>query len=60
MKLNNITPLKAIRLKCIDCCNGNKNEVKKCPIKNCPLYIFKLGKTQKDKEVDTQEELDKR
>jgi len=36
--------LKAIRMKCLDCSAGNSNEVKLCPIKDCPLYKYRLGK----------------
>jgi hypothetical protein len=44
MKLE--TQLKeAIRKKCIDCC-GSLSEAKRCQIKDCPLYPFKLGKTK--------------
>ena len=39
-----LTPVKAIRLKCIDCSGGVLNEVKNCVVKNCPLYLFRLGK----------------
>lgn len=38
------TPLKAIRAKCIDCCCGDKNEVKLCPCTDCPVYPFRFGK----------------
>ena len=37
------TPTEAIRLKCLDCCNNSKNEVKLCPIVKCPLYSYRLG-----------------
>ena len=44
-KEGNITsPLKAIKLFCIDCCGGSFQEVKKCPCKKCPLYNFRVGK----------------
>lgn len=39
---------KAIRLKCLDCCCGNSLEVRKCTIKSCPLYDFRMGKTPKE------------
>ena len=39
---------KAIRLKCIDCCCGNTAEVRKCPVTNCPLWRFRMGKEIKD------------
>lgn len=43
------TTLKAIRLKCLDCCCGSANEVKLCPIKDCPLYTYRLGHDPKRK-----------
>lgn len=40
---NRISPLRAIRLKCLDCCCGSSNEVKLCTALNCPLYPFRDG-----------------
>lgn len=37
-------PVKAIREKCLDCCNGSTLEVKECTCENCPIYPFRLGK----------------
>jgi len=31
----------AIRKNCIECC-GSRTEAKKCKIKSCPLYKYKL------------------
>lgn len=39
-----ITPIKAIKAKCLDCCYGQREEVKLCPAKDCPLWQFRLGK----------------
>lgn len=39
-----MTPLKAIREKCLDCMCGQAQEVKLCPCDDCPLYPFRLGK----------------
>lgn len=44
MEEKHTTPLKAIRLKCLDCCCGSAHEVKLCPASSCPLYTFRLGK----------------
>lgn len=33
-------PLQAIRAKCLECSGGIKAEVYKCPIQDCPLWIF--------------------
>lgn len=38
------TPIKAIKAKCLDCCCGDKGEVKACTAANCPLWCFRLGK----------------
>ncbi len=38
-----LTPVKAIRLKCIDCSGFQEKEVKECVCKNCPLYPYRLG-----------------
>ena len=38
-----ITRSKAIRLKCLDCCGGQANEVRLCPCLDCPLWNYRLG-----------------
>lgn len=43
MEEKRISPLRAIRLKCLDCCCGSSNEVKLCPADRCPLYPFREG-----------------
>jgi len=42
--MRKMTPCKAIRLKCLDCSCGSSNEVKLCPILDCPLYPYRFGK----------------
>lgn len=44
MQDKTISPLRAIRLKCLDCCCQQRNEVKDCTAANCPLFNFRLGK----------------
>lgn len=39
-----MTPLKAIRAKCLDCMCGQNAEVKSCPCEGCALHPFRLGK----------------
>lgn len=39
-----MTPIKAIRAKCLDCCCNMANEVKLCPITECSLYPYRMGK----------------
>lgn len=43
-----MTPLKAIREKCLDCCCGQPKEVKLCPVTKCPLYEFRFGHTKRE------------
>ena len=37
-------PVKAIRLKCLDCSGGSSAEVAQCAITTCALYPFRLGR----------------
>lgn len=39
-----VTPMKAIRAKCLDCSCGSSNEVKLCPVTSCPLFPFREGR----------------
>lgn len=39
-----LSPVKAIKIKCLDCSGGVKKEVRECIIQDCPLYTFRLGK----------------
>ncbi len=38
-----LTPLKAIRAKCFECCSNNKAAVRGCSITECPLFSYRLG-----------------
>lgn len=38
------TPIKTIRKKCLDCTGGQYKQIKYCPIINCPLYPYRMGK----------------
>ena len=39
-----LTPVNAIRAKCLDCSCNQTKEVTECPVKNCSLYPYRLGK----------------
>jgi len=39
-----MSPLMAIRARCLDCCSFQYAEVNRCPVKDCPLYHFRSGK----------------
>ncbi len=39
-----VTPMKAIRAKCLDCSGGSPKEVRLCLIHTCSLYPYRFGK----------------
>ncbi len=39
-----VSPMKAIRLRCLDCCNQQQSEVRKCTAVKCVLWPFRMGK----------------
>ena len=39
-----LTPMKAIRLKCLDCSAGSHTEIRLCVINTCPLHPYRFGK----------------
>ncbi len=45
------TPLKSIRLKCVDCMGGIQKEIELCPIEDCSLYLYRFGKNPSRKGV---------
>ena len=38
-----MTPLKAIRLKCLDCTCDQPGEVRACPSESCALWPYRMG-----------------
>jgi hypothetical protein len=38
------SPIRAIRLKCLDCTCGSQKEIEACPIVKCALHPFRFGK----------------
>ena len=44
-----LTPVKAIRAKCLDCTCNQPVEVRLCTVEKCPLYPYRMGhRPQKD------------
>lgn len=41
--MSHLTPIKAIRAKCLDCCGGQRQEVKFCGAKDCPIWPYRHG-----------------
>ena len=38
-----LSPLKAIRAKCLDCVADQPSVVRLCPSENCPLWPYRMG-----------------
>jgi len=41
--MKRLTPIKAIRAKCLDCSGGQPSEVRRCGIEDCPLLPYRFG-----------------
>ena len=52
-----LTPMKAIRQKCLDCCNGQYKEVRLRTVKNCPLYEYRNGHRPKGEQLTIKDDL---
>lgn len=37
------TPMTAIKMKCLECCNWSHNEVTNCKIHDCALWAYRKG-----------------
>ncbi len=51
-----LSPLKQIRLKCLDCCCGSSHEVKLCTSLSCPLWKLRFKKTRPKQVIFTREQ----
>ena len=49
--MKRLTPLKAIRAKCLDCSGGQPSEVRECPDTECSLYPYRFGKNPNRKGI---------
>ena len=47
-----LTPIKAIRAKCLDCTCNQYSQVKLCTITDCALYPYRLGRRPLKVEVE--------
>jgi len=47
-----VSPMKAIRYKCLDCCQFQFNEVKMCSDERCPLYPYRFGRQPKEDDLN--------
>ena len=42
-----LSPLKAVRQKCLECSGGSSHEVLTCILTDCPLWPFRFGRRPK-------------
>ena len=50
-----VSPLRALRLKCLDCCNESSQEVRLCTAVDCPSWPFRMAKNPWRRKLDPQE-----
>ena len=50
-----LTPIKAIRAKCLDCMAQQVQEVRLCIDGKCPLYPYRMGHRPKNEQEPTEE-----
>ena len=50
-----VSPLRALRLKCFDCCNDSAQEVRLCTAVGCASWPFRMGKNPWRRKLDPQE-----
>lgn len=48
--IKKLTPMKSIRLKCLQCCCNQPKEVRLCTVKTCALYPYRMGRRPKPEE----------
>jgi len=46
-----LTPMRALRAKCLDCSGGSAMEVKYCVISECPLWVYRFGRRPENVEA---------
>lgn len=42
-----LTPMKAIRKKCLECSGGSAKEVRECKVRTCALFAYRSGEKPK-------------
>jgi hypothetical protein len=52
-----LTPVKAIRAKCLDCTSSQPEEVRNCTIKTCALWPYRFGKRPARPSMDAFQEV---
>lgn len=52
-----LSPIAALRARCLDCCGGSAQEVRYCTARKCPSWPFRMGQSPwREKRVLTPEQ----
>jgi hypothetical protein len=51
--LRRLTPLRAVRSKCLDCSGYQASEVQLCTVRSCPLFPYRRGGRPTEEDLDT-------
>jgi len=54
---DSLTPVKAIRQKCLECSNWQPKEVRLCPIGDCAIFPYRFGTDPSRKGIDVAKNL---
>jgi hypothetical protein len=46
-----LTPIKAIRAKCMDCTCNQPKEIRECTVTRCALWPYRMGRRPKAEEL---------
>ena len=46
-----LTPIKAIRAKCLDCSGYQPKEVRLCPVRDCHLWPYRMGRRPREEDL---------
>jgi hypothetical protein len=55
--MKKLTPLRAIRAKCLDCMASSAKEVRLCVSDDCPLSLFRFGRNPNRKGIGHQKDI---
>jgi len=50
--MKRLTPMKAIRAKCLDCSCYQPKEIRLCPVISCSLWPYRMGKRPKPEPIE--------
>lgn len=53
--MTKLTPMQAIRKKCLSCTCNQPKEVRLCPIVKCPLHVYRFGHRPKDEDLPVED-----